>query len=425
MPSLQFRVQQLAYDLASGLFARPAAWIAALAFAALALPPLESRVAPGLSAFLATEPASAQVVLGTLAGSMMTVVSVVYSILLVALSLASIQFSTRILASMMRDRVAQNTLGLFVGTFVYCLLVLRAVHGDPQPYVPGVALTGAIALALFSLAGLVWFIHHIVSSIQANHLVDRIASETEAVIDDVFREALLPGEVLSDPALPPVPEGAAVVLSNRSGYIQLIDTDSLAKIAERGHAVFLLRPMGSFVAAGTPLFALSPPASPELELADLRALDIGPMRTMQRDVEFGVRQIVDIALKAISPAVNDPSTAVTCIDQLGRLLVRVAGRRPAPVQLGGVVVPMTTHAALIDLAFDQIRQYGRADMAVALRLVRVLGELAAVTTQPASLARIQAHARMVAAAARAAFPAEDCEELERRLEGMGGSRQSG
>jgi uncharacterized membrane protein len=135
-----------------------------------------------------------------------------------------------------------------------------------------------------------------------------------------------------------------------------------------------------------------------------------------------VRQIVDIALKAISPAVNDPSTAATCIDHLTRLLVRVAGRRTpvvarvvTPVVVtGGVYVPTVTHADLVDLSFEQLRQYGRSDMAVALRLLRALGDVASVTTQPFCLARIEQHARLIEAAARAAFPEEDCDELGRR-----------
>lgn len=393
------------------MFARPLAWIVALAALGIAVPWIEEGTE--LSAFLATEPGSAQVLLATIAGAVMTVVAVVYSILLVALSLASMQFSTRILAGMLRDRVAQNTLGLFIGTFVYCVLVLRAVHGDPQPFVPGVAVGGAVLLALSSLAGLVWFIHHIVSAIQANQLVHRIAVETEAVIDDVFRVSQSPeGPSKEDPVLPSIPADASLVPSDRSGYIQLIDVAGLAAIGAA--RVQVLRPMGAFVAAGLPLLAVSPAPTDVQRAAALRAVDIGAMRTMQADVEFGIRQIVDIALKAISPAVNDPSTAATCIDHLGRLLVRVAQRQPAPIEHGGVVVPHATQSDLIDLAFEQLRQYGRADMAVALRIMRALGEVASVTKQAAARRRIELHARLIEAAARTHFAPEDCDELARR-----------
>jgi uncharacterized membrane protein len=412
----RFYVQQLVYDLSTGLFARPATWTATLAATALLLPPLERAFAPELSALLSTEPGSAQVVLGTLAGSMMTVVSVVYSILLVALSLASVQFSTRILVSILRDRWAQHTLGLFLGTFVYCLLVLRSVHTDPAPYVPGLALTVAIVLALTSLAGLVWFIHHIATSIQANHLVERIAAATERVIDEVFPVLRRPGDAAEAPAAPPVPDGAVVVRSRRSGYVQLVDHEGLRAVAARGRQVFVLRAVGAFVAEGVPLLAIAPTALASDEAACLAAVDLGPVRTLQADVEYGFRQIVDIALKAISPAVNDPSTAATCIDHLGRLLVRVASRRPAPAWVDGVSLPITTHARLIDLAFLQLRQYGKTDMAVALRMMRVLGEVAPLMPEGEARRRVEEHAHLLETSVRAAFPAEDCGELDRRVQ---------
>jgi uncharacterized membrane protein len=411
----RFLLRQLLYDFASGLLGRPALWIGTLAVMAMVLPPLELRYAPGLSSFLATEPSSAQVVLGTLAGSMMSVIGVVYSTLLVALSLASMQFSTRILAGMTRDRVAQDTLGMFIGTFVYCLLVLRAVHSEPAPSVPGIAYAGALLLALTALGHLVYFIHHIVQSIQANHLVARIGNETALVIDAVFSVPLPGGEMAVDAEVPAVPKGAAVVLARSSGYVQLIDIDGLRSIAARGASVHLLKPMGAFVTEGLPLLAIQPPPSAADQDAAVAAIDIGAIRTMQQDVEFGIRQIVDIALKAVSPAVNDPSTAATCVDHLGRLLVQLAQRSPLPARHGeGVVVPQTTHGDLIDLCFEQLRQYTRTDMAVSLRIMRVLGEVASVTRHEGARRRLALHARLIDEAMRAAFAAEDCEELGRR-----------
>jgi len=414
MRRIRFLARQLDYDFATGLLVRPGLWIGSLAVAAVVLPPLELRYAPGVSKFLATEPSSAQVVLGTLAGSMMSVIGVVYSILLVALSLASMQFSTRILAGMTRDRVAQNTLGIFIGTFIYCLLVLRAVHTDPAPLVPGIAYAGALVLALSALASLVYFIHHIVQTIQANHLVSRIANETVTVIDHVFAATLAGGEEAVDAHIPPIPAGATMVLAPSSGYVPLIDVEGLKAVAARGFHVHLLRSMGAFVTEGLPLLAISPAPGPGDINAALAAVDLGVVRTMQQDVEFGIRQIVDISLKAVSPAVNDPSTAVTCVDHLGRLLVRLAPRRPLPAMHGDVVVPPTTHADLIDLCFEQLRQYTRTDMAVSLRIMRVLGEVASVTRHPVARARLALHGRLIDDAMRATFAPVDCEELGRR-----------
>ena len=413
MRRFRFLLRQLGYDFATGLLGRPGVWIGTLGLVAVVLPPLELRYAPEVSKFLATEPSSAQVVLGTLAGSMMSVIGVVYSILLVALSLASMQFSTRILAGMTRDRVAQNTLGIFIGTFIYCLLVLRSVHSDP-PSVPGIAYTGALLLALSALATLVYFIHHIVQTIQANHLVSRIANETVTVIDHVFSATLTEGEQAVDAPIPPIPAGATMILARSSGYVQLIDVDGLKAVAARGYRVHLLKSMGAFVAEGLPLLAISPQPGPGDVDAALAAVDLGAVRTMQQDVEFGMRQIVDIALKAVSPAVNDPSTAVTCVDHLGRLLVRLASRRPLPAMHGDAVVPPTTHGDLIDLCFEQLRQYTRTDMAVSLRIMRVLGEVASVTHHPVAHARLALHGRLIDEAMRATFAPVDCEELGRR-----------
>lgn len=405
-----FLLQQLGYDLSSGLLFRPAAILAGCAGLAAGLPPFERHFLPGLSARLATEPGTAQVILSTLAGSTMTVVSVVYSILLVALSLASIQFSTRVLGTMMRDRVSQNTLGLFVGTFVYCLLVLRAVDAEP-PYVPGLALTLALGLSLGSLAALVYFINHTVMGIQANHLVDRLARETEVVIDEVFTKPWSDAA----PEDPPLPEvDGETVRARASGYVQLVDTTAIEALSSPTRPIRLCRGMGSFVAQGVPLFVCGAPLSPGDESRLLAAVDLGPVRTMQQDVEFGIRQVVDVALKAISPAVNDPSTAATCIDHLSRLLVRIAARAPVPVQHGHAFVPAPTHADLVDLAFEQIRQYARSDMAVALRLLRALGDVADVMRSPAARERLAAHARLVDEAARAHFTPGECDELARR-----------
>ena len=409
MGNAHFVWRQRWFDLTSGLLFRPGLIILAFAMVAAALPIAELGLAPRASAWLATEPASAQVILGTIAGSMMTVVSVVYSILLVALSLASMQFSTRVLGGMMRSRVSQNVLGLFAGTFVYCLLLLRAVHVDPTPQVPGIALSLALALALTSLGGLVYFIHYIVQAIQAYHLVDRIAADTEAVIDTVFAETnLATNEVI------PAPRqiDAVAVVAETSGYIQAVDIEGLRRLVPPGGRVIVAHGMGAFVSRGLPMaFVEGGVVSPDAVRA---AFDIGPVRTLQDDVEFGVRQIVDIALKAISPAINDPSTAATCIDHLGRLLIRLAGRSAPASQRDGLVVPQPTHVDLIDLAFEQIRQYGKGDMAIALRLLRVLGDIASVTRDRVALERLATHGRLVEAAARAAFAPEDCDELDRR-----------
>ncbi|MBA3542403.1 MAG: DUF2254 domain-containing protein, partial [Deltaproteobacteria bacterium] len=320
-----FRWRQLAHDLGNGLLFRPAMITAGIAITGLVLIELErSGTLPrweGGGWFFQNDPGSAQTVLGAIAGSMMAVVSIVYSVLVVALSLASVQLSPRILGGFVRDRVSQRTLGVFIGTFTYCLLVMRSMSSNP-PWVATWATALGFVLGLLCLGFLIYFIHHIATGIQVNNLVDRIATETEAVIDEVYPHG-------ADPAVPAVPEAAASVVATRSGYLQLVDNDGLADIARRGRLMIHVSvEPGDFVARGGELARLSGAITPDQAQECASAFDLGPVRTMQQDVAFGIRQLVDIALKAISPAVNDPSTATICIDRLGSLLAETARRRP-------------------------------------------------------------------------------------------------
>lgn len=407
-------LRQLSYDLDTNLLFRPAILLVALLLAGVLLPSAELALSarlPGvalLSDLLAPNAATSQLVLATVAGAMMSVVSVVYSILLVALSLASMQFSTRILAGFMRDPLSRSVLGLFVGTFAYCLALLTRIHDGPGG-VPGLSVAGAMLLAFTALGALVLYIHHIVRSIQANVLIDRIARATEGVLDAAFPQGAAPAPAFTATSLP------VTVPSDRSGYLQLIDAEGLLRAAP-GANLQMLRGNGAFVAEGVALMRADRPVDAARLLA---CVDIGPERTMQDDAEFGLRQIVDIALKALSPAVNDPSTAATCVDHLGRLLIRVANR-PMGAQVhqaggGALLIPCPRFEDLLDLAVEQIRQYGKGDMATALRLMRVLGELWHTVPEGDRRDRIRMHAERVREAAQANFCAADNVELDRRF----------
>ena len=414
-----FLIRQIRYNLSTSLLFRPALFLGVGVLLSLLLPAAERawlRPIAGFQTFhniFFLEPASAQLLLATLAGALMSVISVVYSILLVALSLASIQFSTRILAGFMRDRVSQNVLGMFIGTFAWCLGTIRAIRLDP-PDVPLFSVTAAVSMAPLCLAALVLFIHHIIRSIQANHLVDRIASEAEPIIRSVVPAAASPAAAWSPPADPP-----RLIAPVSSGYIQLIDRERLRALAA-GRTIQLLRPMGSFATSGAPLIAVWGAADAAWEAELIDCIDIGPERTMQEDAEFGLRQIVDIGLKAISPAVNDPSTGATCVDHLGRLLGLAADRCPPPTDFpaagGHLHIPDTTMIAMIDLAVEQLRQYGRADMAICLRLIRMLGDLAPRLREAPDRDRLRFHADQILSHAATVFSAGDCAELQRRHE---------
>ena len=332
-------VRGVMYALRGGFLVRPLVISAAIGLLGAVFSSLEETI-PAVSAWVPrtlfpsrADPQVAQIILGGIAASIMTVVSIVFAILLMTLTLASMQFSPRILVSFVRDRVTQWTLGIFLGTFAYCMTALPAARFLPQPFSPVATVTGAMVLALVCVAWLLFFIHHISEAISVNHIVDRIARETEEVINDIMPYAQN-FAYRSEPV--PIDEKTREypVINERPGYIRYIDTGRLLQLgSDYKVRIVIFRRIGHFVPAGVRLFTvfggdqLDPARENELR----RAFGIGPTRTMQQDAEFGVIQIVDIALKAISPAVNDPSTAISCIDQLSRILIHWLGRRPPEV----------------------------------------------------------------------------------------------
>jgi uncharacterized membrane protein len=436
--SLRLLIRKAIYALRGGFLVRPLLISVVLGLAGMMLSSLEESH-PALSAWVPealfpsrSDPQVVQIMLATIASSVMTVVSIVFAILLMTLTLASMQFSPRILVSFVRDRVTQWTLGLFLGTFLYCLSALPAARSSPHPFSPVATVTGGMLLALASVIGLIFFINHISHAISVTHIVDRIAGESENVIDE-----LMPHEMRNAdrPRLSTIdPEGPEfAVTSLVSGYIRYVDTKRLRDLAKAYRLrVRVLRRVGHFVPAGVQLFSVSRQdrLSAERSAELLRAFDIGPSRTMQQDVEFGILQIVDIALKAISPAVNDPSTAINCIDQLGRILIRWAGREPPssilhdPPHVARVIIPWIGFAGLLDLAVEQIRHYAASDAAVSLRLMRSLDDIAATLDSREMLSELISRGRRIVEGCATRLGPEEIARLRARLavlEGRHGS----
>ncbi len=417
------------YALRGGFLVRPLLISIALGLLGAMLSSFEESF-PALSAWVPgflfpsrADPQVAQIVLAAIAGSIMTVVSIVFAMLLMTLTLASMQFSPRILVSFVKDRVTQWTLGMFLGTFAYCVAALPAARFLPQPFSPVATVTGAMMLALICVAWLIFFIQHISQAISVYHIVDRIASETEDVIDDIMpapqRYIYNPADVPFDGSGREVAVGSAI-----SGYIRYVDTGRLLELAKAFKLrVRMLRRIGHFVPAGVALFGVAPEERLNPERAsELRsAFDIGPTRTLQQDVEFGVIQIVDIALKAISPAVNDPSTAITCVDQLGRILIRFVSHKPAvsllcdPPHIVRVIVPWIKIEGLLDTAFEQIRHYARSDIAVSLRLLRALDDIASTCHDADIIEPLVVHGRRIVAGYVDGASPEQIEKLRQRL----------
>jgi uncharacterized membrane protein len=303
---------------------------------------------------------------------------------------------------------------------------LPAARTLPHPFAPVAAATCAMLLAVTCVAWLIFFIHHISQAISVNHIVDRIAREIERVIDDIMPDRR---QHAYDPAGVPFDNSKreAPVSSTTSGYIRYVDTQRLLGLAKKFKVrIHLLRRIGHFVPEGVPLFSASPEERLDKErVAELRsAFDIGPTRTLQQDVEFGIIQIVDIALKAISPAVNDPSTAITCIDQLGRIMIRFVNRSlPAsllcdPPHVVRVIIPWIAGENLLETAFEQIRHYSASDIAVSLRLLRAFDDIASTCSDPRIVESLVMRGRRIVAECAKRLDPPEIENLRRRLSAL-------
>ena len=421
-------IRHMLYVQRGGYIVLPLLIMLVLSVVAALLPVLERDCKPfSIWAYHASwlpprDPGMAQLLLGAIAGSCITVVSVVYSVLLIALTFASIQFSPRVLNTFVKDTVSQVTLGVFIGTFAYCLILLPSVHGPPQAVVPALSLTLALVLAAGCLFYLIYFIHHIAIAIQVNYIVDRVARETENALRNRFGGPMR----RFPPTEPPLAEPTAGknIASNISGYVQFIDENKLMNLAVEGNAtIFIHRWTGQFIPAGVACFTITPAAAAtkQLNRSALACFHIGPVRSLEDDVEFGVLQIVDIALKALSPAVNDPSTAISCIDQLSTILVLAATLEPPKTiildnnEVARLFRRQTSFTRLLEVAFNQLIRHSAGDMPVSLRMLRALHDISGVTNCLPYLTAIRNLAQKIADSCTAHYAHEECGELLERL----------
>lgn len=352
--------------------------------------------------------------LSTLAGSMITVAGVVFSMTLVVLSLASSQFGPRLLRNLMRDTASQVGLGIFVATFIYCLLVLRTIRSnDSVNFVPYVSVTVGLVLGVASLAVLIYYIHHVAMAIQAPNVIARVAGELLDSADALFPAARV-GAGEETPDVPSFDSQTREIYVEETGYLQAIDDEELVRLASEHDVVLqlLCRP-GRFVARGVPLVRAWPAerANDELATALGHHVVIGKQRTAFQDVGFAIEQLVEVGVRALSPGINDPFTAITCIDWLSAALRRLATKEfPSPYcydsdgRLRVVLEDPITLAYLIDLAFDQIRQNAGGSVAVRTRLLEVVGELLDVITTMEGLSALRRQADMIGQAVGAEVP---------------------
>jgi uncharacterized membrane protein len=311
----------------------------------------------------------ARALLSAVAGSMITVVSVTFSVLVVALTVSSQHFGPRLLRSFMRDQPAQLVLGTFTGTFAYCIIVLRTVQGDGgdryEIFVPHLAVTVAVVAALTAVGLLIYYVHHVAVSMQVTEITHRVASELEHAIERLYPEPL--GESPSPLRLPPSPpDDATPIPSPASGYVQEFDSDMLIRAAVNHDAtIWLTARPGDFVIHGERIGCLRAGVDADAAVQHVRAACvIGVERTSQQDAAFGIQQLVEVVLRALSPGTNEPFTAINAVDRIGQALYMLAGRHHASAVRtddSGHVRVVTAPRTFIELAgeaFGPIADYG-------------------------------------------------------------------
>ncbi len=334
--------------------------------------------------------------LSGIATSMITVAGVTFSITMVAVTQASTQYTPRILRNFMRDRANQVVLGSFVGIFAYCIVVLRTIRGGSEgAFVPSLAVLGGVLLAIAGIAVLIFFVHHIASTLEASEIIARVTHDTLDAVDRLF-----PDPLDADHPPPRAPEMAPrvarrPVTSDVLGYVESIDLRRLVQAArDCGVVIRLEHTVGDFVAGGRPRAWVAPDGRPAREghpddsLAEAaRAVErefvVGNYRIIDRDPAFGIRQLVDIALKALSPGINDTTTAVTCVHYLGAIVQRLACRRIDTVHrdedgVARVLAPEPTFETLLGAAYDEIRRNATGNVSVLAAQLEALAAAARV-----------------------------------------------
>jgi uncharacterized membrane protein len=376
---------------------------------------------------------SSRDMLAVIAAAMMTVAAVTFSITILAVSQASSQYTPRILRSFMKDRPSQLTLGTLTGVFVYCMVVIRTIRGDEElRFIPALAVLFAFVLAIFAIAMLVYFIHHVATSLDASSIISRVRDDTLAAIERLFPEELGEERTDGEQELPPESRWEPVA-ATRTGYVTAVDAEGLLDFAEeRGVVLRMERGIGEHVIAGTPLASVArvTPAGEDADEPDgLHShFHIASFRTVEQDAEFGFRQMVDVAVKAISPGINDTSTAVIAIDAIGAALVRLSSRHienPLRTCNGRVLVVARgpTYEALVAVALDEIRRNGEGNVSVLGRLLSMLRIVARSTTSSARRSVLLDHARRILETAeRSVADRTDLEQLRKTYGEIGGSR---
>ena len=399
------RFRKLFDDLAETFWLLPALIVLAGVLAALALVQLDrSGIVPRwlLEGWLYDGGATgARTLLGTVASSTIGVAGTVFSITIAALSLAAGQMGPRLLRNFTKDRGNQLTLGAFLGTFSYALIVLRSVRTqDEGSFIPHLSLTIAIVLAFICVATLVYFVGHMASRINVDTVIELVSEEVQSAIvrltTDKRQADSPPAEFWKD---------GTPIDDSRRGYLQHMDDRGLADwAAEHATSIRLLVRPGDYIFPGATVAIMVPPVEGASE-AIRNATALGPQRISSANLEFAVRQLVEVAVRALSPGINDPHTAMSALDRLGAALCEIVPlylptgvfiRDDRPV----LVAPSIQYDGLLNAMFHMIRQNASTSPAVLIRILDVLTAVVSAERDHSRMMCLKEHADLVAGDAR-------------------------
>lgn len=368
----------------------------------------------------------ARAVLSVITGSVMTVVSIVFSLTITTLAQTSSHYGPRVLRNFTSDRGVQFTLGTFIATFVYCLLVLRTVRSaEESSFVPYLSVNIGVLLALASLAVLIFFIHHVSQSIQAENLIAEVGRDFQRMLPTLFPDRI--GES-SDAEQAPDDDywqHSHQLTSKGHGYLERVDDEALMRLATQHDLQLKLekRP-GEFVSSNT-LLAQTLPTSritDEIEVALRQCFSLGTHRTPHQDALYSIQQLVEIAAHALSPGINEPFTALTCIDWLGGSLRGVVRRDlPSPVRYDQngrlrVVARSLRFEEVVGAAIDQIRIYGASNPDIMVSLLDILAALSSDLRRATDCEVLQHHVELIGADAAQIKNQADRERVAEHLQ---------
>jgi uncharacterized membrane protein len=327
------------------------------------------------------DPDAARAILSVIAGSMVSLLVFTFTMTMVVIQLASAQYTPRLMRSVLRDRPTKASLTLFICTFAYALVVLRAVADDQERVVvPELSLAVTYVLVLTSLFTFILYINHVAQTMRVSNMIDRVTEETAALIETLRERARSARGARTPPPSGDHLHGARDLGCPRSGTLSHIDEDALLRLAsDRDLVIEVLLRVGDHVPRRSPLARVRGGPIDDHEITD--CITLARSRTMQQDIGFGLRQLVDIANRALSPGVNDPTTAVQCIDGLHDLLRELVDHPEMPGALadddghGRLIIPRATWDDHVSVATTEIRVSGASSPQIPRRLEAMLRDL--------------------------------------------------